>query len=261
MMQLELIKNFFPSEIREKASYQKYMLKEYIQLLILDFLSATPYIRKVVFIGGTNLRLVKGIDRFSEDLDFDCTDFSKEDFMEMTDAIINFLKRDGLQVEVRDRENKRLTAFRRNIHFPGLLFDLGLSGHKEERFLVKVESENQQVQYAPKLFNIKGCGLYFPFPVPPDGVLCSMKLSAMLARQKGRDFYDAMFLLAQTQPDYTFLTENLNIHNLGELKTAVFEVLKSTDLNIKKRDFEHLLFNKRNSERILSVGEFFQDLK
>ena len=30
---------------------------------------------------------------------------------------------------------------------------------------------------------------------------------------------------------------------------------------MKKRDFEHLFFNKRNSERILSVGEFFQDLR
>jgi len=259
-MQLDLIKNFFPAEIRENASIQKYMLKEYVQLLILDFLSATPFIRKLVFIGGSNLRLVKGIDRFSEDLDFDCKDFSNEEFMEMTDAIINFLKRDGLRVEVRDRENKRLTAFRRNIHFPEMLFDLGLSGHKEERFLIKVESEDQQVQYKPRLFNIKGCGFYFPFPVPPDGVLCSMKLSAMLSRQKGRDFYDAMFLLEQTQPDYTFLTEKLNIHNLEELKTSVFEILKSVDLNKKKRDFEHLLLNKRNSERILSVEGFFQDL-
>ena len=65
MIQMELIRNFFPNEIREKASFQKYMLKEYIQLLILDFLSTTPFIKKLVFIGGTNLRLVKGIDRFS----------------------------------------------------------------------------------------------------------------------------------------------------------------------------------------------------
>jgi len=259
MMRLELIKNFFPQGIRENTTFQKYMLKEYIQLLILDFLSTTPYIKKIAFIGGTNLRLVKGIDRFSEDLDFDCKDFSKEEFMEMTDAVINFLKRDGLRVEVRDRENKKLTAFRRNIHFPELLFELGLSGHKEERFLIKVESEDQQMSYKPILANIKGCGLYFPFPVPPDGVLCSMKISAMLSRAKGRDFYDVMFLLAQTRPDYSFLTEKLNIRNLEELKISVLKILKTVDLNMKKRDFEHLLFNKRNSERILSIGEFIQE--
>lgn len=261
MMRLELIKNFFPPEIRENASFQKYMLKEYIQLLMLDFLSTTPFIKKIVFIGGTNLRLVKGIDRFSEDLDFDCKDLSKEEFMEMTDAVINFLKRAGLRVEVHDHESKKLTAFRRNLHFPELLFELALSGHKEERFLIKVESEDQQMPYKPVLVNIKGCGFYFPFPVPPDGVICSMKISAMLSRQKGRDFYDAMFLLAQTQPDYSFLAEKLNIHNLEELKTVVLKTLKTIDLNTKKRDFEHLLFYKRNSERILSVGDFFQDLK
>jgi len=261
MIQLDSLKNFIPPEIRENTSFQKYMLKEYIQLLILDFLSTTPFIKKMTLIGGTYLRLVKGIDRFSEDLDFDCKDFSKGEFMEMTDAVITFLKRYGLRVEVRDRENKKLTPFRRNIHFPELLFESGLSGHREERFLIKIESEDQKMPYKTVLVNIKGCGLYFPFPVPPDSVICSMKISAMLSRQKGRDFYDSMFLLAQTQPDYSFLAEKLNIHNREELETMVSQTLKTVDLDKKKRDFEHLLFNKRNSERILSVGDFFQDLK
>ena len=261
MIQLELIKNFFSPEIRENALFQKYMLKEYIQLQILDFLSTTPFVKKIAFIGGTYLRLAKGIDRFSEDLGFDCKNFSKEEFMKMTDTVINFLKRDGMRVEVRDRENKKMTAFRRNIHFPELPFELGISGHKEERFLIKIESEDQQIPYNPILTNIKGCGFYFPFPVPPDDVICSMKISAMLSRGKGRDFYDVMFLLAQTQPDYSYLAEKCNVYNLAELKISVLETLEKVDLNIKKRDFEHLLFNKRNSERILSIGEFFQDLK
>ena len=79
MIPLELIKNYFPLGLRDDASFQKHMLKEYLQLAILDFLSSTSYIRKMTFIGGTNLRLVKGIDRFSEDLDFDCKNFSKEE--------------------------------------------------------------------------------------------------------------------------------------------------------------------------------------
>ena len=40
MIQLELIKNYFPAELSNNASFQKHMLKEYLQLLILDFLSA-----------------------------------------------------------------------------------------------------------------------------------------------------------------------------------------------------------------------------
>src|SRR5574344_2313361 len=100
------------------------MVKEYIQLMILDFLSTSPYIQKVAFIGGTNLRLVKGIDRFSEDLDFDCKNFSQENFTKMTDDILAFLQRSGLRAETRDKANDRLKAFRRNLYFPELLFDL-----------------------------------------------------------------------------------------------------------------------------------------
>ncbi len=261
MIPMESIMPYFPIEMRESTSFRKYMLKEYIQLSILDFISSTPYIKKIVFIGGTCLRLVKRIDRFSEDLDFDCKDLSKEEFMEMTDSILHFLIRTGLRVEVRDRENRKLTAFRRNIHFPELLFDLGLSGHKEERFLIKIESEDQNISYNPELVNIKGCGFYFPFPVPPDGILCSMKIAAMLSRSKGRDFYDSMFLLGLTEPDYTFLAAKHNIHNLKELQQSMNEILETVDMNQKKRDFEHLLFHHRSSERILSIREFMDDLR
>ncbi len=261
MIQLDLIKNYFPAGLRNNASFQKHILKEYLQLFILDFLSATPYVGKIVFIGGSNLRLVKGIDRFSEDLDFDCKELSKEEFLAMSDATLNFLRRSGLRVEVRDRENDKLKAFRRSIHFPELLFELGLTGHRDERFLIKVESQDQQISYERIMVNIKGCGFYFPFTVPSDGILCSMKLSAMLSRHKGRDFYDAMFLLAQTEPDYSFLAEKHGIQNLEQLKTATEAMLKTVDLNNKKRDFEHLLFSRKNSDRILSVGTFFQELK
>lgn len=101
MIQIEQIKNYFPANIRDNAIYDKLILKEYLELMILDYLSSTLYIRKMVFIGGTNLRLAKGIDRFSEDLDFDCKELSKEEFIEMTNEVILFLERSGLRVEAR----------------------------------------------------------------------------------------------------------------------------------------------------------------
>ncbi|MEZ5071225.1 MAG: nucleotidyl transferase AbiEii/AbiGii toxin family protein [Bacteroidales bacterium] len=121
MMQLEQIRNFFPADIRENASFQKYMVKEYLQLLILDYLSTTPFIRKVVFIGGTNLRLTKGIDRFSEDLDFDCKALSKEEFIEMTDAIIRFLMLSGFRIEVRDRASEKANGLSKEHSFSRIL--------------------------------------------------------------------------------------------------------------------------------------------
>ncbi len=89
MIQIEQIKHYFPTHIRGNSIFDKHILKEYLQLMVMDYLSSSPYIQQITFIGGTCLRLVKGIDRFSEDLDFDCKGFSKEDFIEMTDGILN----------------------------------------------------------------------------------------------------------------------------------------------------------------------------
>ena len=73
----------------------------------------------------------------------------------------------------------------------------------------------------------------FSFPVPYDEVICTMKLSTMISRQKGREFYDALLLLAQTKPDYSFLSLKSGIHSLEELKVTVAEILKAVDLNKK----------------------------
>lgn len=260
MISLEAIKNFFPAYLHNNAWSCKHLLKEYIQLMILDYLSSTPYIRKLTFIGGTCIRLTKGIDRFSEDLDFDIKALSQEEFVKMTNDVIRFLQNNGLNATPRDSNNPNLKAFRRNIHFPELLFDLGLSGHKEERFLIKIESQDQMVDYPSQIVSVKGAGFYFPLPVPSDAILCAMKVSAMLDRQKGRDFYDAMFLLSQTLPDFNFLEQRSGISSLETLKKQAAIVFQSINLRHKMKDFEHLLFNKDNSKRILNAPAFFTEL-
>jgi predicted nucleotidyltransferase component of viral defense system len=228
--------------------------------MILNFLATSKFAKKITLIGGTNLRLVKGIDRFSEDLDFDCKDFYAENVAEMSQVVLTFLKRSGIQAEIREKQNEKLTAFRSRIYFPELLFELGLSAYKEERFLVKIESQNQEFGYMSQMANISGCGSFIAFPVPPDDVLCAMKLSALLSRAKGRDFYDAMFLLSQAKPNYDFLTQKQDIHNLTELKTKLIETIEKVDLQHKSKDFEHLLFNKENKDKILNFSKFIEKL-
>lgn len=234
MTDLNYISSYYPAHIATRADFQKHILKEYIQLMVLDYLSSSPYIGKLAFIGGTNLRLIKGIDRFSEDLDFDCKSLTEQEFIKMTDDIIVFLRREGLSVEARDKANAKLTAFRRNIYFPEFLFELGLSGHKEERFLLKIEAQDQAVAYSVEMNFVQRCGFFFSLPTPSISVLLSMKLSALLARAKGRDFY----------PE--------------ELKQALKSKLATIDLNVKKRDFEHLLFDSRSAGKILRFADFVE---
>jgi predicted nucleotidyltransferase component of viral defense system len=260
MIRLAQIEPFFPKQIQVNPNYRPYMLKEYIQLLILNYLSNTSYVKKIAFIGGTNLRLVKGIDRFSEDLDFDCKDLSENDFKKMTDAVATYLRDFGLPVEIRDRQESKLTAFRRNLYFPELLFNMNLSGYKSQRFLIKIESQDQHVAYSPVIANIRGCGLFFPFPVPPDDILCSMKISALLSRHKGRDFYDVMFLLAQSAPNYDYLSQKQSIHDPAELKAAFLRVCREVDLKHKAEDFRHLLFPNAESRKILHFEDFIEGM-
>lgn len=247
MIDLNYINSFFPAQIAGNATFQKHILKEYVQLMVLDYLATSPYISKLAFIGGTNLRLIKGIDRFSEDLDFDCKGLTDDEFKEMTDGVLTFLYRSGINVEARDKSTPKLSAFRRNIYFPEFLFELGLTGHQLD----------QGVNYPIEKKHVQRCGFFFSLPVPPDSVLLSMKLSALLARAKGRDFYDTMFLMQQTKPSYEFLSARVGINTPDELKKAILNKLKTIDLNVKKRDFEHLLFNVNAGEKILLFEEFF----
>lgn len=246
--------------MRDNTEYQELMMKEYIQCQILEYLSNTPYIIKLAFIGGTNLRLIKHSDRFSEDLDFDCKNMSGEEFLLMTNGVLRYLTNLGYSVEPKEREHDKLTAFRRSIYFPQLAFSLNLSGYRNSRFLIEIEMQDQEVLYKTIPAFIQSCGFYFPVPVPPDDILCAMKLSALLNRSKGRDFYDVMFLLAQTKPNYRFLAIKQGIHNVEELKDALALRLSEIDLTSKQQDVKHLLFTSQKSEMILHFGSFVKSL-
>ena len=260
MIDLEYIRGFFPPTIARESRFDRYMLKEYLQLLILGHLATTPYITKLSFIGGTNLRLIQGIDRFSEDLDFDFKDLSVEEFMTMTNGVVQYLRQNGIVVETRDKENPKLTAFRRNLYFPELLFNLGLTGHREERLLLKIEAQDQGVAYHPVVVNVNRMGFFFGVQAPPLDVLCAMKFAAILARAKGRDFYDAMFLLSKTQPNMDFLAARAGVASLEILKATVLDKLQTVNLNHKKRDFAHLLLNEANADRILKFPVLITEL-
>lgn len=259
MIELSAILNFYPPLIANNAAMHKHILKEYVELLALEHISHSPYITKLAFIGGTNLRLIQGINRFSEDLDFDCKALTENEFVSMTNEVVDYLRLHGLQAEVRDKSNPKLTAFRRNIYFPELLFEIGLSGHREERFLMKIEAQDQGVDYQNELGLINRTGFLFSVPVPSNGVLLSMKLSALLSRSKGRDFYDTLFLWQRTEPDYDFLEKRMGINSPDELKKRLMEMLKTVNLHQKKRDFEHLLFTSSHCEQILYFEKFIQD--
>lgn len=255
MINIEQILSYYPEQLQKTKKV--HIIREYLQFMLLNHLSNSKYAKDICFIGGTNLRLIHGIDRFSEDLDFDNKNMSRTKFINMTDALIKHLQNNGVNVIADDKsKDARLAAFRRNLIFPQFLYDNGLSPFKDAKFLIKIESQDQGVEYKPEIFLMNGGGYIFNFPAAPNNVLCSMKIAALLNRQKGRDFYDTMFLLSKTQPDYAFLKERTGISSPQELKKALLQTAKKTDLRHKSKDFEHLIIDRNNAKKILLFPDF-----
>ena len=89
--------------------------------------------------------------------------------------------------------------------------------------------------------------------------MCSMKLSTILSRGKGRDFYDSMFLMQMAGADYAYLTIRNGIHNAEELESAILNKIAATDLEMKSRDFEYLIFDKKKASTILGYESAFME--
>ena len=250
MLDLQNIRAFYPG-FPESPDTDIQLYKEYLELMVLDFLSSHSLIGKLTFIGGTALRLLRQIDRFSEDLVFDCKNLSQEEFASLTDDVVRFLRRNGLPAVAKEKESDALTAFRRTIQFPQLLYDLGLSPYREKKFVLKIEVQDQGVDYQRDMFTVNRDGFYFRIPSPSDATLYAMKLSTILHRGKGRDFYDAMFLRSRSEPDMNYLSQREGIASGEQLRCRMMQVCDSTDFRLKAQDFKYLLFHPENASRIL----------
>lgn len=257
MLDLQNIRAFYPG-FPESPDTDIQLYKEYLELMVLDYLSSHPLIGRLTFIGGTALRLLRQIDRFSEDLDFDCKNLSQEEFANLTDDVVRFLGRNGLPAVAKEKESDALTAFRRTIQFPQLLYDLGLSPYREKRFVLKIEAQDQGVDYPRELFTVNRDGFYFRIPSPSDATLYAMKLSTILHRGKGRDFYDAMFLRSRSEPDMNYLSQREGITTPEELSHRMKQVCDRTDFKLKAQDFKYLLFRPENSSRILDFPALWE---
>ncbi len=85
-------------------------------------------------------------------------------------------------------------AFSADIKITGLLYEKGLSGHKEEKVLVKIDAEPQNFEYLSRRVIINKFDVTVGVGVVPVDILLAQKFYAILKRKRamGRDFYDVM---------------------------------------------------------------------
>ena len=87
--------------------------REYCQHLFLSYLYRLKGGEKMLFKGGTALRIVFQSPRFSEDLDFSTFDLSVEEINGLVDSVLVNLSKEGLQYkkEVKGNHDKSVTKW------------------------------------------------------------------------------------------------------------------------------------------------------
>ena len=259
MINFDEIKSFFTDSLRRNPSHYEYMLKEYFHYRMLDIIFSSEYASRLSFIGGTNLRILHHIQRFSEDLDFDCFQLSQKEFYQLTDKVISRLREEGINVEAEDKDKDlKIAASRRNIIFPGLLFELGLTGHREKKLLIKIECEPHHYVYEPEKPLIQKFNVFTQIFAPSPGILLSMKTGAVLERGKGRDYYDYIFLSGITDPDFGYLEMKFGITNHTQLYKRILESCETTNFGLKSRDFEKLVLDPAETKKVLLFKEYIR---
>lgn len=230
--------------------HRAFILREYLQCKILEILFESKFSENFCFLGGTCLRLVHGSQRFSEDLDFDNLGLTEGAFSQVADLIKKGLEQEGYQVEMRQVIR---SAFHCYIKFPGLLFEQGLSGYKEEKILIQLDTEPQHFDYVSDFVTLNKFDVTTKIKTTPPDLLLSQKFAALCQRKqtKGRDFYDIVFLLSKSvKPNYSYLSQRLDVSNADELRTRVDTLLEKTDLSSMVNDVRAFLINPADEKRI-----------
>lgn len=240
MITLADIKKPYPEALHV---FEGFLLREYLQYRILGIIYTSPFADRLVFLGGTCLRIVHGNRRFSEDLDFDNLGLTKPEFAQVGDLVKRELEREGYEVSA---ELAGLAAFRCRVRLPGLLFKHGLTGHKEQSILIQLDTEPQRYEYASEPWYLARWDVRQDIRCCPLPLLLSQKCHAILERKrsKGRDYFDVSFLLSlNVVPDLRYLTEKLAIKTTRELGEVLLEHCAKQDLEALANDVEKFLFD------------------
>lgn len=243
-------------------------MREYLQANILRALGDRRFFRANAFVGGTALRFMHGLPRFSEDLDFSLISASDEPFASLMASVKKELLSAGYQVEAKYSDQK--TVFNAFFKFKGLMFDAGLSPLKDQNFSVKIEIDTKPPEGgAPET---KTVNKFFPltFLTFDLSSLFAGKIHALLTRKytKGRDFFDLGWYLSRPEtlePNFIFLKNALKQTGYKEempttenWRQILARVVDNADWPALTKDVENFLenpgdLNTLNKDRFLAL--------
>ena len=188
--------------------------REYCQHLFLSFLYQQPEAEKLLFKGGTALRVILKSPRFSEDLDFTGSGILQETIEELFAQTLSEIERTGIKVDI--VEAKKTTGGYLGIA-AFFLHDLKIKTQIE----VSLRNE-KRLKGIRTLIQSDYLPAYTLVHLPLEDII-NGKLEALFSRKKPRDFYDYYFLLAG---NYPLIKENKNLEK-------VQEILQDSEINFR----------------------------
>jgi predicted nucleotidyltransferase component of viral defense system len=186
-------------------------LREILQEIILLGLAEAGFFDKAVFYGGTALRILYGLPRFSEDLDFSLLEKDESfDLSIYEPAVIEMLAAFGFEVDIitKNKDSNIQSAFLKGNTLNHMI-QINAPKDIRERFpknkLVKIKFEvdtnpplnfktEKKLLLAPRPFMINSMTQSSLFAGKMHAVLCRKWVS----RPKGRDWYDLVWYISQS---------------------------------------------------------------
>ncbi len=241
------------------------LLTEYLQSEILQILYSSKYGNRLTFLGGTCLRFVYGIERFSENLDFDLIPKKDINIDDLADFFENELEKKGFIIDIIAKETQNVFVI--VVKFIGVMKEMGISGCDNQKLKIKFEIDPKSLKnitYDSKL--ITTFGKSFNVIANSAETLFAQKVLAIVFHpyQKGRDFYDLVWFLSQKniEPNYKIFEEkDIPISNRKELVEFLLEQAEKTDLKQAAKDVERFLFYPEQAQWIEDLSEYLKSWK
>ncbi|MFA6548159.1 MAG: nucleotidyl transferase AbiEii/AbiGii toxin family protein [Candidatus Magasanikbacteria bacterium] len=244
------LKELLDKSVAKNILYKRNLLKEYLQILVLDFIYSHSKYSGLVFYGGSCLAQCYGLPRLSEDLDF--VDLKQE--ISLTDLAEDLKKYFSEKTDL--PAVATVQKFRVYLKFP-VLKELGMAMTEDSDYLfLKIEvfskfdfCSKHEIEIIP-LFKFNRTILIKTFDLP---TLMATKIRAVLNRRwsktdkqgnelikvKGRDYYDLMWYLEKG------VKPNMDCLDLKkeELKIELLKSIEKLDSRSIELDLEAFIDN------------------
>lgn len=236
------------------------IIREYLQVNFLKFLYSQKETKNLHFIGGTSLRILHDLDRFSENLDFDNKGLKEKDLKRLFNWSLGMLRKQGLEIDFSFKMIKKDQG-RGHIKFGGgLLEDLGISAHPQEKLTIKIELTIPvwHVEREVVLMRKFDCTEYIV--TNTQETILAQKSLALLYRKspRARDIYDIYWLLSRNILPNLKTLKYAKIRNLKEYKEKILK--RYNELKPEMRSLKNQLRPFLVNEENIKYLDMFEDL-